>query len=305
MLSLPNSLLRRRGSEPFVRGDDAFVRPRSASTAIPIPGLHPRRSLDIAVGEIETLGQLQSTMATFAGYIFKLNSSQEWKPKYLMLTEDCRLYLFRDGTTASAYPITYMPVTSVSGFHDPHEDAWILKVHGEGKNQDGSFVRRNWTFRLPDENNLCLWIHNINRMLESQLDSPTSRFEPHMEDACESPPYLPRIESFASLHSDGGRSLGSLDRDKRDVEMRVKWQEYLLQIQLENAKKLRARRAAALAELEESKSLRGVALVAKAPGPIGSRGGPSVSSHKVTPLVVRATSLPAVAKGSRGGPRIS
>ncbi|KAI8617986.1 hypothetical protein BC830DRAFT_1111005 [Chytriomyces sp. MP71] len=225
-----------------------------------------------------------------------------------MLTEDCRLYLFRDGTIASSYPITYMPVTSVSGFHDPHDDVWILKVHGDGKTPDGFFVRRHWTFKIPDENSFCLWIHNINRMLERQLDSPSSRFEPHFEDAGESPPYLPRIESYASLHSDGGRSLGSLEREKRDVEMRVKWQEYLLQIQQENNDKLRERRAAeaaALAEFEESKSLRGVALVAKAPGPIGSRGGPSVSTQKATPLLVRATSLPAVAKGSRGGPRIS
>ncbi|KAJ3228050.1 hypothetical protein HDU81_006359 [Chytriomyces hyalinus] len=280
-------------------------------------------AMDAYCHELPTLEQLQSTMATFSGYLSKLAASPDsdgtrWKHRFFVLSEDLRLYIFKSGNNTTSHPISYLPISDCTGFFSSEEGTWLLKIHGDGLSADGTnVVKRTWTLRCNDEQTMQLWLRRINQIASSNYKDVQDQQHGGWRDedhAMGTPADLPRIGSFTSLHSEGARSTASVDRE---FQMKAKYQEYLA-IQMENAEKLRhwremeqaeaAERAAAAAaaeRAEDSKSLRGQLVFAAMPlGPIGSRGGPSHEAVK-SPVVLRRASAVVTSRGSRGGPRIS
>ncbi|KAJ3233553.1 hypothetical protein HDU78_006357 [Chytriomyces hyalinus] len=201
----------------------------------------PNTGLDTPV----TLELLQSTTMVLSGFLDKLQpnadvSGSRWKQRFVLLTEDGTLYIFRSNGSAQATPLTLLPVTGCSSYQDVDEGAWILRVSGDSRRE-----RRSWTFRVDSDAMLRTWLQSIHRSISSSdgdvSGTPTRAIT--IAGYANRSTSVPRAGSYSeSLYgstvgssSTSFRSVArcqplqnSVNSEERDAQMKAMHQQYLI-----------------------------------------------------------------------------
>ncbi|KAJ3202637.1 hypothetical protein HDU82_007207 [Entophlyctis luteolus] len=203
------------------------------------------------------------------------NNTPIYKQRLVVLSDSAVLFIFKANAPPTAYPLSCLAVSSCSAYADPAEDVWILRASYEGQAVDGTPFRRSWTFKCPNKEALELWTTSVDRaIIGSMAAIPSAVPTVAKLNSTPPPPGPPSIRrgwtegamppssriavdtnggfgvavGYSSPHSAGvamtpvrsGETLSSNGRS-REVEMRIKHQEYqeYLEIQKKAAEGLR------------------------------------------------------------------
>ncbi|KAJ3220994.1 hypothetical protein HDU81_010975 [Chytriomyces hyalinus] len=198
----------------------------------------PHTGLDTPV----TLELLQSTTMVLSGFLDKLQpnadvSGSRWKQRFVLLTEDGTLFIFRNNSSGQATPLTLLPVTGCSSYQDVDEGAWVLRVSGDSRRE-----RRSWTFRVDSDAMLRTWLQSIHRSISDGDISGTPARAITIAGYANRSTSVPRAGSYSdSLY---GSTVGSstsfrsvarcqplqnnVNAEERDAQMKAMHQQYLI-----------------------------------------------------------------------------
>ncbi|KAI8837440.1 hypothetical protein BJ741DRAFT_603472 [Chytriomyces cf. hyalinus JEL632] len=232
----------------------------------------PRTGLDAPV----TLELLQATSMVLSGFLHKLQPSTDasgsrWKQRFVVLSDDGILFIFRSNGAGSATPLTVMPVTGCSSYQDVDEGAWILRVNGDSRKE-----RRSWTFRVESDSMLRTWLQGIHRSISDVESSPSTSISTRaitIAGGTATHPRstsMPRVDSYTDSLSQYGSTAGSsssfrsvaraqtqpalVNAEERDAQMKAMHQQYLLSQKAAQEQFALRKEAASLERAESSPS---------------------------------------------------
>ncbi|KAJ3229427.1 hypothetical protein HDU78_009061 [Chytriomyces hyalinus] len=232
----------------------------------------PRTGLDAPV----TLELLQATSMVLSGFLHKLQPSTDasgsrWKQRFVVLSDDGILFIFRSNGAGSATPLTVMPVTGCSSYQDVDEGAWILRVNGDSRKE-----RRSWTFRVESDSMLRTWLQGIHRSINDVESSPSTSISTRAITIAGTATHprstsMPRVDSYTDSLSQYGSTAGSsssfrsvaraqtqpgpaVNAEERDAQMKAMHQQYLLSQKAAQEQFALRKEAASLERAESSPS---------------------------------------------------
>ncbi|KAJ3064198.1 hypothetical protein HDU98_012359 [Podochytrium sp. JEL0797] len=113
-----------------------------------------------------TLESIQEGNQCISAFLHKLNghttTPTDWKRRFFVFDKStAHLHLFKTNTNPRSVPVTFLPVTSCSGFMDTLDGNPMIQVKGSGVSRDGEVVQRVWTLRCENEEEFSVWIRTI------------------------------------------------------------------------------------------------------------------------------------------------
>ncbi|KAJ3408833.1 hypothetical protein HDU80_004350 [Chytriomyces hyalinus] len=247
----------------------------------------PRTGLDAPV----TLELLQATSMVLSGFLHKLQPSTDasgsrWKQRFVVLSDDGILFIFRSNGAGSATPLTVMPVTGCSSYQDVDEGAWILRVNGDSRKE-----RRSWTFRVDSDSMLRTWLQGIHRSISDVESSPSTSISTRAITIAGTATHprstsMPRVDSYTDSLSQYGSTAGSsssfrsvaraqtqpgpVNAEEREAQMKAMHQQYLLSQKAAQEQFALRKEAASLERAESS------------PSPVPEKGGADKVARKAS-----------------------
>ncbi|KAJ3071930.1 hypothetical protein HDU98_004604 [Podochytrium sp. JEL0797] len=182
----------------FERDDHADFSPPVSPLPPPSELQHPGPQ-PLFVPTDNTLHFLESSgRLLHCGSLLKLSDSA-WKPRFFALTNDRRLFLFRENPRPSTKPVTFLPVEKHAAFFNELLGVWVLTVEGSGVNAEGMLVNRTWTLSCADDKHKWdMWV--------ACLDSPRE-----LSRDKQAQPHAPkRVQSLSPVRSNSSRQLRTI-----------------------------------------------------------------------------------------------
>ncbi|KAJ3074296.1 hypothetical protein HDU98_011560 [Podochytrium sp. JEL0797] len=202
----------------------------------------------------ELVEKFQKTLGIgMSGYLGKSSADAEggWMHRFFVLSDDGRVHAFKSNYDRNAIPLSSLQVENCVTFFDFQEQAWILKIQGEGLT---AARKRSWSLRCPDEGSMVLWSRSIIRVIDnnstfggSPIKSVASSF------SSVEPPRLLRSGSNSSLRN--ASAMGRFVNDDRQAQMKKQHEDYLL-LQQETAESKRQAYLAKKAEEDAAEAAR-------------------------------------------------
>ncbi|KAJ3106177.1 hypothetical protein HDU96_008303 [Phlyctochytrium bullatum] len=137
--------------------------------------LSPPLPSGVDISQFTVAYLLQNGSSTFSGFLNKLSISRAtgsriWKRRFLVLSTDARLFLFRSSDPIEL-PLTFLPLISATGgLCQPTPEGgggWVLELRGEGLGSDGTPVERVWSLQCPDEGTMTAWLDQLQSSIHS------------------------------------------------------------------------------------------------------------------------------------------